>query len=244
MMPKIKAYKGGRGHIIPLDEAKVSTAYRCPWTNAVFATKKAYVSHLKELRQDHIHAKIRRDIFGKRKEDLWNQPTFKDIVDWVERNPDFFFDNAGGMRGRARQDRIAAYREKFWIRITYLDLTWSQNVSNTHDCPRDGVTNWGGREKFKDGTDRPRGYPGWHGRIEYQMSHDLGFGSDAMRGTGINTGTGGGISDNRYGYDVRFFESDWPKIAEAARNDRVLSVLSEERRWESRIKYGEPRYFR
>ena len=244
-MPKIKAYKGGRGHIIPLDEAKIATAYRCPWTSAVFATKKAYLSHLSELRRDHIHANIRRTIFDKQKNDLWSQPTFEDIISWVERHPEFFFDNAVGMRGSGRQDRIAGYRDKFWIKITHLNLTWTSSASNTHACPRDGFTNWGGKNKHPiTGEILPRGYPGWTGSIEYQMSHDLGFGSDVMRGIGIHTGTGGGINDLRYGYSVTFFDSDWPVIAEANRNTRVLSVLSDERSPGSRIKYGEPRYFR
>jgi hypothetical protein len=76
------------------------------------------------------------------------------------------------------------------------------------------------------------------------MSHDIGFGSNVMKGLGIHTGTGGGTDNNRYGYDVRFFDSDWPGIAEAARNSRVLDVLSENGlRWD-RVKYGKPYYFR
>lgn len=243
-MPKIKAYKGDRGNIIPMDEAKVGTAYRCPWTNAVFGTKKGYVNHLRELRRNHIHANVRRAIVERQKQDLWSQPTFGDVISWVERHPEFFFDNAVGLGGHGRQDRIATYRDKFWIKITYLDLTWNNQISNTHSCPRGGTTNWGGRETWPDKTPKPRGYPGWGGRIEYQLSHDLGFGSDVMRGLGINTGTGGGIKDNRYGYDVKFFDDDWPEIAEVARNTRVLNVLSDDDQPWNRVKYGEPRYFR
>ena len=95
-----------------------------------------------------------------------------------------------------------------------------------------------------DGTPRPRGYPGWGGRIEYQISHDLGFGSDLMRGIGIHTGTGGGIRDNRYGFDVKFFDSDWPGIASRRLQMKVEAVLSERGYGWDQIKYGEPRYFR
>ncbi len=242
-MPRIKAYKGA-GKIIPISEAKIATAFQCPWTNKIFTAKKDYVSHLRKLRSDHIHAAIRRSIVDRQHENLRSQQSFEDLIGWIETHPEFFFDNAVGRRGDGRQDRIAAYRDKFWIRVTYLDIQWSSSISNTHSCPRGGVTNWGGRDTWPDGTTKPRGYPGWGGRIEYQLSHDLGFGSDVLRGTGIHTGTGGGTSDNRQGYDVKFFDTDWPGIAESARNSRVLTVLSEDGgRWD-RVKYGTPHYFR
>lgn len=243
-MPRIKAYKGA-GKIIPLDEAKVATAFRCPWTKRVFGAKKDYVAHLKQLRRDRIHAAIRRNIFQRQHEDLWSQPSFEDMIAWVERNPDFFFDKAVGSRGEGRQDRIAAYRDKFWIRITYLSIQWTDSASNSHARPRGGFSNWGGRDKHpQTGEVLPRGYPGWTGQIEYQMSHDLGFGSDVMRGTGINTGTGGGRGDNCYGYGVTFFDSDWPAIAARKTEMKVEAVLAERNTGWDRVKYGEPRYFR
>ena len=237
-MPRIKAYKGS-GKIIPLAEAKLVTAFRCPWTNRVFGNKRDYVSHLKMLRHDRMHAAIRRNILQRQHEDLWSQSTFGDIVSWIERHPEFFFDKGSDRRGHGRQDRIAAYRDKFWIRVTYLDLRWTDSASNSHRCPRNGVTNWGGRDFFKDGTPKPRGYPGWEGRIEYQISHDLGFGSDVMRDTGIHTGTGGSSNGCYYGYSVTFFDSDWPGLREFV----VLGRLIEDVSWMS-YKYGEPRYFR
>lgn len=237
-MPRIKAYRGA-GKIIPVSEARVTTAFRCPWTGKLFSSKKDYLSHLRILRRDRIHAAIRRGITQRQHEDLWAQKSFDDIIAWIERNPDFFFDKACWHRGEGRQDRIAAYRDKFWIKITYLDLQWSDRISNSHSCPRGGVTNWGGRETYADGTTKPNGYPGWGGRIEFQLSHDLGFGSDVMRSTGIHTGTGGGIKHNRFGFDVRFFESDWPGLDELV----VLGRLIEDRSW-MRYKYGEPLYFR
>ena len=48
-------------------------------------------------------------------------------------------------------------------RIKVAGLMWEiehqASVSNTHDAPLNGVTNWGGR---KPGA--PHGYPGWYGR--------------------------------------------------------------------------------
>jgi hypothetical protein len=118
------------------------------------------------------------------------------------------------------------------MKITYLDLNWTSSASNTHHCPRGGVTNWGMREDGK-----PKGYPGFTGRIEYQMSHDLGFGSDAVRNLGIHTGTGGGTGDNRFGYGVTFFDADWPGLV----NNRVMDILGDND-WKT-FRYGVPKYF-
>jgi len=232
-MPKIKAYKGN-GAIIPIDDAKLGTAYRCPWTGKVFSAKKSYVSHLKVLRENRMHSAIRARIRQRVFEDLISQGDFNRIIQWVETHPEFFFDRAVGSRLNAKK-YIEEVRDKFWIKITYLDVRWNDSVSNSHNCPRGGVTCWSSREA-EDG--RPRGYPGWHGKIEFQLSHDLGFGSDVFRGLGIHTGTGGGTSDNRYGYDVKFFQSDWPGLEKF----RMVSMLRDDS--SSEFKYGKPHYFK
>ena len=229
-MPRIKAYKGA-GNIIPVAEAKISTAFQCPWTKKIYGTKRDYVKHLKHLRENYMHSRIRATAVVKKKENLWNQPTFEDIVAWIEMNPEFMFDN--GLREGWRHYNVEKYRHKFWVKITFLNLNWTNSASNTHSCPRGGVTNWGRREPGK-----PTGYPGYVGRIEYQMSHDIGFGSDVMRGLGIHTGTGGGAGDNRFGYDVTFFDADWPGLVA----NRTMDLLAD-RDWKT-IRYGEPKYFR
>lgn len=238
-MPRIKAYKGARGHIIPIDEARVATAFRCPWTNRVFGSKQGYVNHLRALRRDHIHVAARQRITQRLHADLINQPTFDDVVRWVETHPEFFFDMAASSRSHGRQDRIAAYRDRFWIRITHLALQWTDSASNTHSCPRGGTTNWGGRGIDGDGKPLPRGYPGWVGRIEYSTSHDLGFGSNVMRNVGIHTGTGGGSRDYHYGYSVTFFEADWPGLADR----RLFHRLAEDGGLDA-VRIGQPDYFK
>ena len=237
-MPRVKAYKGLRGHIIPLDEAKVATAYRCPWTARVFGTKKGYVNHLKVLREDRIHRAIRARIAQRKRQDLWHQPSFSAIIDWIATNPEFMFDQTmqnGWSQGRGYEK----FRDKFWIKITYLKLVYSKNASNSHDCPRDGVRNWGGRGKDREGNPLPTGYPGWIGNIEYQTSHDVGFScSRVLELLGIYTGSGGGITQNRNGYSLTMFESDWPGLAEANTMARLKGESIAEYR------YGEPIYFR
>jgi len=235
-MPKIKAYKAD-GAIIPVDVAKLSTAYRCPWTKKVYATKPAYVKHLRALRDTRIRAKIRHKIYLNKCQELWNQPDLDSIINWINNNPEFMFENACRHRWGVR-DEFAHIRDEFWVKITYLDLTYSNSVSNSHDCPRGGVRNWGGRETYGDGTPKPRGYPGFSGRIEYRMSHDIGFGSEVMEGLGIHTGSGGGISRNRIGCGVSIFLEDWPGLEMA----RTMDLLKDE--GNKGFKYGKPEYFR
>jgi hypothetical protein len=204
----------------------------------VFGSKSGYVNHLRALRRDHIHEAVRQRVVQRLHDDLRDQDTFDDIVAWTERHPEFFFDVACGTRSQGRQDRIAAYRDKFWIRITYLELQWTDSASNTHACPRGGHINWGGRGIDRDGRPLPRGYPGWTGRIEYRMSHDLGFGNTPMRSVGIHTGTGGSVRDYRYGYGVTFFEADWPGLARR----RLFHRMAEDGGLET-VRIGEPDYF-
>jgi len=230
-MPKIKAYKGN-GAIIPVEDAKVSNAFRCPWTSKIFGTKQAYVKHLRILREDRIHRAIRARIQNKIFEEFINQDSFEKVIEWIENHPEFFFDRVV-QRGRdGWRDRREHLRDKFWIKITYLDVRWSDNVSNSHSRPRGGVSNWG-----RD-TSKPTGYPGWSGRIEFQLSHDLGFGSDVFSNVGIHTGTGGGTSENRYGYDVKFFASDWPGLEK----HRLFEILKNEE--PMGFRHGKPNYFR
>ena len=233
-MPKIKAYKGN-GAIIPVDDAKVATAFKCPWTNKIFSTKKSYVTHLKVLREDRIHRAIRDRTKNKMFEELINQDSFEKIIQWIETHPEFFFDRIVHNGRVGWRDRREHLRDKFWIKMTYLDVSWSETVSNSHSCPRGGVTCWSSHEA-KDG--RPRGYPSWVGRIVFQLSHDLGFGSDIFRNIGIHTGTGGGISENRYGYDVKFFASDWPGLEKSV----LFDILKNGR--PASFRCGEGRYFR
>ena len=207
-MPKIKAY-AGNSSIIAVDSARVVTAFECPWTNKIFSTKKSYVDHLKVIRETRIRQVIRARNRHKMFEELISQTSFEKIIEWIESHPGFFFDRAVQYRGRKDHQHL---REQFRIKVTYLHVGYSEHVVNSHSCPRSGVTNWGGQGRLKDGTPAPRGYAGWEGRIEFQLSHDVGFGSDVFRDVGVHTGTGGGSGDNRYGYDVRFFASDWPGL--------------------------------
>lgn len=219
-MPAIKVYKGA-GKLIPVDVAKVAKAYQCPWTEEIFATKRGYVKHLGDLRTTRMHRRARHLLHQRKLTDMWNQPDFDSVIKWIHLNPEVFWLNAkrqGWSSDAARWDKI---RDSFEVKITHLSLRYSDRISNSHNCPHNGVTNWGGDTTLNDGKPAPRGYPGFSGRIELHMpAEPLSFSSDVFKGTRIHTGTGGGGGGGRYGYSVNFFLDDWPEIKAKIDRDR------------------------
>jgi len=241
-MPRIKAYKFKQSTkvIIPVDEARVSTAYRCPWTNEIFGTKRQYVKHLKELRETRMHRRARMAKFEKVRAEFNSQKTIEDVIQWIENHPEFFFD--AGLRGTFFPSKHKPTdRENFYIKVTGLRLRWSDEVSNSHNCPRGGKTNWGRRD-----PDAPTSYPGWSGRIEYKLrqynpdgtinKNPPVHGSDVFKNTGICTGSGGGGSS--YAYDIILFDADWPELTKSREKQDTLAALGQEDRMRHKFVYS------
>ena len=236
-MPRIKAYKGNRA-IIPVDNAKVATAYRCPFTNNVFGTKKQYVTHLKRLRKERMHKVSRQARYRRLLKEFNSQPSFEKIIDWVENHPEFFFDTAMLNDPFDRNEKYyAENRLNFQIKIVKLTVRWDQHVSNSHNAPFNGVKNWCGRDK-----ELPTGYPGWRGHITIQMTPINTFSSRVFENTGLNTGGGGGGGSGLYGYEAIFFDSDWPELARRREKLDTLSSLGAPAYDRFKYDYGEVKY--
>jgi hypothetical protein len=136
-----------------------------------------------------------------------------------------------------------------------LGLVWKieeqRSVSNSHNRPINGVTNW------RAELDKPKGYPGFYGRVWVRYSSTLdGFGSDPFGNTFTHTGTGGfGAYDGIwkdvcsahwkrhghrklskldypetqcYSWDYRFFLSDFPKLQETIEQEKLLKQIGED----------------
>lgn len=70
-----------------------------------------------------------------------------------------------------------------------FEVQYSENVSNSHSCPHNGVQNFSGDKN------KPRSYPGLSGRIWYRFSDRVsGFSSNIIERALVHTGTGGGGS--------------------------------------------------
>jgi hypothetical protein len=120
-------------------------------------------------------------------------------------------------------------------------IGFAQEVSNSHNAPINGYTNWGGHDTRGD----DRNYPGFGGRVWIRYAEDPDFMrcSDNFNKTLTYTGTGGGGSYNGpwddislatygtrtrkdyrhrfvykypnpkcYSWDYRFFSSDFPAL--------------------------------
>lgn len=228
-MPALRVYKHGNT-MIPVDGTKIAKAYQCPWTDQLFDNKRSYVAHLARLRKNRMHKNAQLRQRDKIFNEFINQPSFEALINWIETNPWFFFDNIAKSAYWQTKKGIGEAREKFTIKIRKLDLHWQDSVSNSHSCPRGGVENWHRHDN------KPTGYPGWRGRIEFSMGRigNSYYGSDLFKGTGINTGTGGGNGVD-YGYEVKLFASDFPQLEKMATEKRdeymqarVLAALTDD----------------
>lgn len=200
------------------------TAYKCPFTKKIFETRSGYRRHLLKLRVKkaetrarrklhRIAAKIRADKLAVIETALRNVRTIPELEQ-------AFIDHFGGMMEHNSQG-IKGFK---MVEFDLSSMRYSNSVSNTHACPRNGVTNWGGR---KEGA--PRGYKGFSGRIEYTVTEPETFDrpfwdiSNTVKRFGVHTGTGGGRGknadgDNRYYYDVKIFLDDFPGLANHVEN--------------------------
>lgn len=134
-------------------------------------------------------------------------------------------------------------------RVQVAGLQWQINfgrVSNSHDRPIQGTSNWGGRV-----PGAPHHYPGWKGRVWVRYARPVdSFGSDPWRSTLTWTGTGGfggydgpwsGImglwhraareiqkqypEPQIYSWDFRFFLQDWPLLERWVEAQRIEAIL-------------------
>jgi hypothetical protein len=233
-MPRIQLYSNG-DVLIPVESTVKRNGFVCPWTKKLFVRKRDYVTHLKSLRKRRMHKKARQLRDERHMQTLWNVGSFQEMIDWVETNSTFIFER---LHTPQSGEKWAKLRDEFQVKITYLSVQHGEHISNSHNAPRGKPTNWGRQPGL------PRGYPGWGGRIEFQvLPLDNGInGSSVGRLLRLHTGTGGGISGGYYGYDVCFFEEDWPGLSKAYSNLAVMAKLSDEPPPNFGINYGVKRY--
>lgn len=156
--------------------------------------------------------------------ELNNQSGFLSIIQWVNKNGDF-------LSKRKPWDRFGL--RNFKVKITYLSVSYNENISNKYSAPRGKSTN------FHNDPNLPTRYPGWIGHIEWQTNQNWPtYGSDLFRGTGINIGAGSGTSRNLYGYNVIFWEDDWPNL----QKQRMINLLKINSNMDY-FSYGDPSHF-
>ncbi len=123
------------------------------------------------------------------------------------------------------------------------NLTYRDCVSNTHSAPE------GFQQNFSGLTDRPKGYPGFSGRVWVRYGkHPPSFGSNHFSQTLTHTGTGGyGGYDgpwqslhtalwhrfkphsprlNIYSWDYKIFVDDFPLIKQEISERKLFGIIA------------------
>ncbi|WP_396189695.1 hypothetical protein [Flavobacterium sp.] len=221
----------------------------------IFEDKSKYQTHLRKL-ATHRRAQRKLKIESDAADAVWAELYEREqsIEQWAQMVIDnqhlFWAEAARGEPGDwdrvgkkfERSKKASVMPAPRLLEFTKLDLYWDDCVSNSHSCPHDGVTNWGGRT-----AGAPRGYPGFTGNIEWMCEWPLEFAgihlaSDLFAcGTfrsgrqRAHTGTGGyrgagysekhGCETRSSGFDFRLYAADWPGLARYYEKRKMWKTL-------------------
>lgn len=214
----------------------IITAYKCDETGKLFDDRTKYIRHLKKVAKDRLLVKkIERNHRSDQQwwhDNFWNRVrSLAQLRLAILHHRDVFAIN--GVKNYLTSKTL---KPTPIIDFQVFSLSWSSQVSNSHDCPHDGVINFWRRDESL-----PISYPGWTGRIEYTVQSfpdQLGCypgSSDMWKNTRIHSGTGGGggHEDQRknncqsFGYDFYLFASDWPAMTDAYNKTITWASLSD-----------------
>jgi hypothetical protein len=191
----------------------------------LFEDKSKYTAHLRKLASNRIYRRklermeATRPIMIKK---MGQVACANELTQFIRENWQWFWANGAACN---TQQRTLPYHDLVDIKI--INPRWDENLSNSHCCPRGGVTNF---FQSRDSTD-PRGYPGWHARLEIEVqphTNTLAWGSSYFRDTIINTGTGGGggkkpgSTATSYHYDIKLWAADFPVMYEKLRKQKWI----------------------
>lgn len=207
---------------------------KCRFTGKLFEEKNRtkYIEHLKKIRAE---LKLQREYERSRlgftdwlAGEKCKITQLDQIAPWFLENQRTIMTATNALVFCNNMDRYKAYvPEDCFISAVLGDPVYNQLLSNSHNCPAGGVTNWGSHK-----PDAPTGYPGWASYIKINLqrpgnrnnSYPV---SETLNLIGIRTGSGGGGNSNT-GYGVSIFLDDWPGLQEEIRimeENRILQRL-------------------
>lgn len=224
----------------------IITAYKSTHDGKLFEDKAKYVKHLRKIaaerRYDRKIQKINQDRTEFLRKNFWEGVKSPDqLVQALKVHAEWI-----GLNGLANERFYTKKRPPGppLFKSCNLSLHYSDQVSNTHSCPHNGVTNWNQAHNRRQGLNLPEGYPGLRGRLDYKVEWYSAWegwypgGSDMWKDTRVHTGTGGGGGFKAYetdktkglqsfGYDVTLFFDDWPGLKQAFDQARMWLILQE-----------------
>jgi len=172
---------------------------KCPDTGKLFESDQEF----KQFRRRHLAQKKADENKGKADQLIQESmmafqescDTFSELEVWITKNTKKIISHSC----------VDLASDLKFKHLKFYDMQLSDAVNNSHSAPKHGVTNW-----YRD-SNLPRGYPGWHGRLQYTASHTSGnINSSFFRLLRVHTGTGGGHIN--CSYEVKLFQSDWPGL--------------------------------
>ena len=186
-------------------------AWKCQSSGKLFEVEAEYISHKRKLARAKT-AQLKKRRLAQERDQCWIDLQYEefDITQLAE--------------------KLVARQEIYWpdtksnLINLKIDVTYSKLVSNTHCCPKTGIQNWHCQ------NDKPRGYPGWTGRIYWEVNtKDVSDSNRFRNNSYIHTGSGSGGSKpdgtKTYQYSVSIFADDWPGLALYREKQLMWSIL-------------------
>lgn len=210
-------------------------AWECPRTSKLFHDKASYISHLKIEARINIQ-KRKQAQYKAGKAAFWRTKMRETVADFTELkqfildNWEMFCRNAhdGNVFGREKPFDYSMWAKPEEIKIF---LKRNEHVSNSHNCPLNGgVTNFSAKD------DRPTGYPGWKGDIEFKWDFNgipkkmipkmiTELPSNYFAGTGLCTGSGSGGQSGAW-QELYLFEIDWSMLKSISDQNTLARYLA------------------
>lgn len=199
------------------------TAYKCPHTGKLFEDYGEYTRYAAGVRRTRLNE--RKKLTARTEWEQWFADEKARITE-VAQIPEWVVEHQGKIYN-ARFNRYDSQRAKpVFKSLAFHSMMYSKLVSNSHRCPKGGVTNWW------QNNDHPRGYPGWTGTVNAVMNTDarVQVWSDTkiLDFIGLYTGTGGGGPETMQ-YSLTIFLADWPGLKSSVdqmEQDAIVKRLS------------------
>lgn len=185
---------------------------KCPFTGLLFEEKdiKDYILHLQRIRAQHREEWVNKRF--KEKHEAWLVEKKKQIFEPKDLEK-FLVENLSYLIKHHNKKRKLSFgydsgiSVKAQIATVSVTSRFNPQSSNTHACPRNGVTNWGGQK-----LDAPRGYPGYDCHITVSAP-GLSNLTSILDSIDVRIGSGSGNSDRGYwSYSITMFEDDFPNM--------------------------------
>jgi hypothetical protein len=209
-------------------------AWRSDTDGRLFEDKSKYIKHLKKLAKERL---LDRKI--QKVENAWDElnrqmgqvANITELKQFISDNWDQFFLN--GIKNNAWRSDYAPTKHEL-VSIDFWNLKWDDHNSNSHRCPKGGVTNY-----MRD-ADKPKSYPGWECRIQFEVKTEQythrkktyyrqGYGSDYFNKSIVSLGGGGGGCSNgtqKYQYECTLWADDFPVMFENHMKSKTWNYLS------------------